>query len=396
VLVSTTELAWRARRAGPLGLRNAQRLRLDWRAMIARKNRLVARWTKGKAAALARQGITVLRGQARFVGPHALRVGERQVTAEKIVVATGSAPTRPPIPGVEHALTSAELLDRQVQPRRLVVIGGGFIGLEFAFICARAGTRVTVLQSGSAVLPALDEEIRKALLEIAHRAGIDVRTGAEVTRIRRGGVTARIGGKARSFPADTVLVATGRPPAVAGLGLETAGVAIERGAIKVNQYRQSPTAPHVYAAGDVNGEHQHTPVAWYEGKLVAENALRGNGRPADFSIFPTAVFTIPAVAQVGLTEAEARRRGQAVAVKRAPFADSSAAAIRDETDGLVKVVYEEPTGRLLGIHILGAGAEDLIHIAAVAMRGGLTRQDLAGMHYVFPTVAGSVFDATWD
>jgi pyruvate/2-oxoglutarate dehydrogenase complex dihydrolipoamide dehydrogenase (E3) component len=396
VLVSTTELAWRARRAGSLGLRNAQRLRLDWRAVIARKNRLVATWGKGKAAGLARQGITVLRGQARFVGPHALRVGARQVTAEKVVIATGSSPGRPPIPGVEHALTSTQLLDRPIQPRRLVVIGGGYIGLEFAFICARAGTRVTVLQSGPAVLPALDDEVRGALLEIARGAGIEVRTGANVTRVSRRSVTAEVGGKARSFPADTVLAATGRPPEIAGLGVEAAGIAVERGAIKVNQFRQSPTAPHVYAAGDVNGEHQHTPVAWYEGKLVAENALRGNGRPADFSIFPTAAFTIPAVAQVGLTEAEARRRGHRVAVSRAPFADSSAAGIRDETEGLVKAVYEEPTGRLLGVHILGAEAEELIHIAAVAMRGGLTRRDLAGMHYVFPTLGGSVFDAMWD
>jgi pyruvate/2-oxoglutarate dehydrogenase complex dihydrolipoamide dehydrogenase (E3) component len=396
VLVSTTELAWRARRAGPLGLRTAQRLRLDWPAVIARKNRLVARWGKGKAARLARQGIKVLRGRATFVGPHAVRVGDRQVTAEKVVIATGSSPARPPIPGIEWAISSTELLDRPTRPGRMVVIGGGYIGLEFAFIFARAGSRVTVLQAGPAVLPALDDEVREALLEIARGARIDVRTGVKVTRITRRSVTAEIKGTARSFAADAVLVATGRPANIAGLGLEAAGVAVERGAVKVNEFRQSPTAAHVYAAGDANGEHQHTPVAWYEGKLVAENALQGKGRAADFSIFPTAVFTIPAVAQVGLTEAEARRRGHRVAVSRAPFADSSAAGIRDETEGLVKAVYEEPTGRLLGVHILGAEAEELIHIAAVAMRGGLTRRDLAGMHYVFPTLGGSVFDAMWD
>ena len=165
-----------------------------------------------------------------------------------------------------------------------------------------------------------------------------------------------------------VLVATGRPPNTAGLGLEAAGVALERGAVKTNEYKQSTTAPHVYAAGDVGGSHQHTPVAWYEGRLAAENAL----------------------------QAEARRRGLGVTVSRTPFEDNDAADVRGETEGLVKVVAEEGSGRLLGVHILGPEAEDLIHIAAVAMRGGLTRQDLAAMHYVFPTLGGALFDAMWD
>jgi len=152
----------------------------------------------------------------------------------------------------------------------------------------------------------------------------------------------------------------------------------------------------IYAAGDVTGLHQHTPAAWYEGRLAAENALLGNRRAADFSLFPTATFTIPAIAQVGLTEASARQQGFTVGVSRTPFEDSSAAAVRNETEGFVKVVFDQTSGRILGVHILGPGAEDLIHVAAVAMRGSLTREALTGMHYVFPTLAGSVFDAMWD
>lgn len=171
---------------------------------------------------------------------------------------------------------------------------------------------------------------------------------------------------------------------------------LERGAVQVNEYRQSLSAPHVYAAGDVTGSHQHTPAAWYEGRLAAENALLGNRRAVDFSLFPTATFTIPAVGQVGLTEAAARLQGVTVGVTRTPFEDSTAAAVRRETEGFVKVVFDQTSGRLLGVHVLGAGAEDLIHVAAVAMRGGLTRDALAGMLYVFPTLAGSVFDAMWD
>jgi pyruvate/2-oxoglutarate dehydrogenase complex dihydrolipoamide dehydrogenase (E3) component len=173
-------------------------------------------------------------------------------------------------------------------------------------------------------------------------------------------------------------------------------VGLERGAVKTNEYKQSTTAPHVYAAGDAGGSHQHTPVAWYEGRLAAENALQGNRRRADYSIFPSNIFTLPSLAQVGLTEAEARRRELRVTVSRTPFEYNTAADVRGETEGLVKVVAEEGSGRLLGVHILGPEAEDLIHIAAVAMRGGLTRQDLAAMHYVFPTLGGALFDVMWD
>ena len=397
MLVSTVELAWRTRQAVELGLTGADGVGLDWGAVIARKNRLVTSWSEGKDAGLERKGIHVLRGPATFLGPHELRIGERQVTAEKVILATGSRPARPPIPGIEHAQTSDELLERTTLPRRLVVIGGGAIGMELGFAFGRAGSAVTVLQSGPAVLPALDDDVRTALLALAPAAGLTVHTGARVLRIAADRtVEAEVAGRREAFPADVVLVATGRPPNTDGLGLAAAHVALERGAVQVNEYRQSTSAPHVYAAGDVTGTHQHTPAAWYEGRLAAENALQGNRRAADFSIFPTATFTIPAIGQVGLTEAAARQAGLAVGVARTPFEDSTAASIRNETDGLVKVVFDQTSDRLLGVHILGAGAEDLVHVAAVALRGGLTRAALAGMHYVYPTLAGSVFDAMWD
>jgi pyruvate/2-oxoglutarate dehydrogenase complex dihydrolipoamide dehydrogenase (E3) component len=397
VLVSTVELAWRSRRGSELGLTGTDGVGLDWSAVIARKNRLVASWSEGKDAALERKGISVLRGPARFLEPHEILIGDRRVTAERVIVATGSRPGRPPIPGIEQALTSDELLERTTLPRRLVIVGGGAVGMELGFAFGRAGTAVTVLQGGPAVLPALDDDVRAALLALAPAAGLTIHTHAKVTGIAADHtVAAEIAGKREAFPADVVLVATGRPPNTDGLGLETADVALERGAVRVNEYRQSTSAPHVYAAGDVTGSHQHTPAAWYEGRLAAENALLGNRRSADFGVFPTATFTIPAVGQVGLTEAAARQSGLSVGVARVPYEDSTAAAVRSETDGLVKVVFEQGSGRLLGMHVLGAGAEDLIHVAAVAMRGGLTREALAGMHYVFPTLAGAVFDAMWD
>ena len=396
MLVSTVELAWRARKAGGLGIRGTEGIALDWSAVIARKNRLVASWSEGKPEALEQERIAVFRGRARFVGPHEVVVDGRRVTAERIILATGSAPARPPIEGIERALTSDQLLEQTTLPGRLVVIGGGAIGMEFGFAFGRAGARVTVLQSGNHVLPAADGEVREALVALAPDAGLEIRTAARVLRIAPDlTVAAEIGGRPERFPADVVLVATGRPPNTADLGLELAGVALERGAVRVNEFRQSTSASHIYAAGDVTGIHQHTPAAWYEGQLAAENALRGNHRAADFTVFPTATFTIPALAQVGLTEEGARQRGGGVTVSRVPFSDSTAAGIQEETEGLVKAVFDEPTGRLLGLHVLGPSAEDLVHIAAVAIRAGLTRDVLAGMHYVFPTLAGSVFDATW-
>ena len=396
MLVSTVELAWRSRKAAELGIHGAEGIELDWGAVVARKNRIVAEWSDGKADALEQERIAVLPGPARFVGPHEIVVGERHVTAERIILATGSAPARPPIEGIERALTSDQLLERTTLPGRLVVIGGGAIGMELGFAFGRAGSRVTVLQSGSHVLPAADGEVREALVALAPGAGLEIRTEVRVQRISADlTVDAEMGGRAERFPADVVLVAAGRAPNTSDLGLEVAGVALERGAVRVNEFRQSTSAPHVYAAGDATGTHQHTPAAWYEGQLAADNALRGNQRAVDFSVFPTATFTIPALAQVGLTEEAARERGVRVAVGRAPFADSSAAGVRGETEGLVKVVLDESTGRILGAHVLGPSAEDLIHIVAVAMRASLTRDDLARMHYVFPTLAGSIFDATW-
>jgi glutathione reductase (NADPH) len=178
VLVSTVELAWRAKKAGELGIRGTEGIGLDWSAVIARKNRLVASWSEGKPEGLEQQGIAVLRGRARFVGPHEVVVDGRRVTAERIILATGSAPGRPPIEGIERGLTSDQLLERTTLPGRLVVIGGGAIGMELGFAFGRAGSRVTVLQSGAHVLPAADGEVREALLALAPDARLEIRTGA--------------------------------------------------------------------------------------------------------------------------------------------------------------------------------------------------------------------------
>ncbi len=393
MLVSTIELFTRARRGDELGLSGSENLKLDWGRLIERKNRIVARWSRGKEATPEKLGIAVVRGHAVFSSTHEIAVEGRNHTAGKIVIATGSKPARPSIPGAEWGITSDELIHLREQPRELVVVGGGFIGLEFGFALARAGSKVTILQSGPEIAPVLDDDIRDSLLKVAEEAGIAIHSNVAVSRIGRDKtVEAQVNGRPQTFPADQVLLATGRPSNVAPLRPEAAGIELERGTVKVNDYLQSTSASHVYAAGDAAGRHQHSPVAWYEGPIAARNALVGNERKIDFSVFPSAIFTIPAIGQVGLTEKEALSRGLKARISKLFYDANPAAGVRNETEGLVKVVYEDATERLLGVHVIGAHAEDIVQIAAVAMRGGLKKSQMGEMHYVFPTFGGAIFD----
>jgi glutathione reductase (NADPH) len=377
VLVSTIELFARARRGDHLRIRGSGQLSLAWLAMISRKDKIVASWSESKNATPAKLGVPVLRGHATFAGRHEVAVDGRNYSAEKIVIATGSKPARPPIAGAELGITSDELIHLKEQPKRLVVIGGGFIGLEFGFALARAGTKVTVLQSGPEIGPALDKDIRNMLLESAAEAGMTIKTNVKVTRITSDKtVEAEVDGRTEGFPADQVLLATGRPSNVAQLRPEAANIELDHGAVKVNEYLQSASAPHVYAVGDAAGKHQHSPVAWYEGPIAAHNALKGNERKVDFSVFPTAIFTIPAIGQVGISEQEALKRGLNAKTSKLPYDYNPAAGVRDETEGLVKVVYEETTEKILGVHVIGAHAEDIVQIAAVAIKAGLKKSDV--------------------
>ena len=393
MLVSTIELFTRARRGDHLGIRGSERLSLDWPALIARKDQIVESWSKSKNETPGNLGIPALHGHATFNGPHEVIVDGRNYSADKFVIATGSKPARPPIPGGELGITSDELIHLNEQPKRLVVIGGGFIGLEFGFALARAGTEVTILQAGPQIGPALDNDVRNILLECGKQAGITIKTSVKVTRIRNDKtVETEISGQEETFPADQVLLATGRPSNVAAMKPEAAHIELDHGAVKVNEYLQSVSAPHVYAAGDAAGKHQHSPVAWYEGPIAAHNVLNGNERKVDFSVFPSAIFTIPAIGQVGLTEEEALKRGLKAKTSKLPYDYNPAAGVRDETEGLVKIVYEEATDKILGVHVIGAHAEDIIQIAAVAIKGGLTKSAVGAMHYVFPTFGGAIFD----
>jgi glutathione reductase (NADPH) len=212
VLVSTVELFLRAKRGNQLGIKGTESLTLDWPAVIARKDDIVARWSKGKDATPAKLGIPVIMGRGVFAGPQEINVDGRNYTADKFVIATGSKPARPAIPGAELGITSDDLIHLPEQPKQLVIAGGGFVGLEFGFALAWAGTKVTILQSGPQIAPALDDEIREILLESAKEAGIAVRTNVKVKSIGADKtVEAEIDGRIEKFAADQVMFATGRP-----------------------------------------------------------------------------------------------------------------------------------------------------------------------------------------
>jgi pyruvate/2-oxoglutarate dehydrogenase complex dihydrolipoamide dehydrogenase (E3) component len=239
----------------------------------------------------------------------------------------------------------------------------------------------------------LDDEIREILLKAAAKAGMTIKTNVKVKGIAAGkNVEAEVDGRAEKFASDEVLLATGRPSNVDPLNPSAVGIELDRGAVKVNEYLQSVSAPHVYAVGDAAGKHQHSPVAWYEGPIAANNALKGNELKIDFSVFPSAIFTIPAIGQVGLTEKEALNRGLKVKASKLSYDNNPAAGVRNETEGMVKIVYEEGTDKILGVHVIGAHAEDIVQIAAVAIKGGLKKSQVGAMHYVFPTIGGAIFD----
>ena len=394
--MSTVELFDRSRRASSLGIKNAESLVLDWPTIISRKRSIVESWSKGKEPALREAGIDVILGPARFVSPHEIEVDSRRISAGRFVIATGSKASRPAsIDGIEHAMISDDLLDHPEVPARVVIVGGGVIALELGFCFARAGSTVTVLQNGPHILPSADEEMRDALVEIGRSLGMKFHTNITVKRIRPDRTAeGEKEGSVDSFPADIVLLAAGRPPNTAHLSLEAVGVErTQRGGVAVNEFLQSTSASHVYAAGDAVGRFQHTPTAWYEGPIAARNALQGNSEKTDYSVLPTTVFTIPALAQVGMTERQAIESGCKVKINRTLVKHNPAAGIREEMEGLTKLIYEEGSEKLLGIHILGPHAEDLIGGAAVALRCGLTRRELAGIHPVFPTLGSAIIDA---
>ncbi|MGQ0694764.1 MAG: mercury(II) reductase [Nitrospiraceae bacterium] len=366
----------------------------DWQRVVQQKDELVAALRQGKYVDVAAvyPNITIVKGEATLVGGRQVRVNGTVYEPEKIVVATGSSPWAPPIPGLPEAgcLNSEQAVSIDALPASLIIIGGGSIGLEFAQLFTRFGVQVMVLESGPHVAMAEEPEIGEALVQYLEAEKVQVCRNVTITHVEKANgeylVHAKIGGKREICRANQLLVATGRRPNSAGVGLEDVGVVVgAKGEIQVNEHLRTNN-PDIYAAGDCIGDPMYVYVAASAGGLAAENALTGAGKNFDLTALPHVTFTDPQIASVGLTEQQTKVQGLRIKTAVLPLQHVPRALASRNTKGLIKLVAEEKTGRRLGAHVLAAEAGEVIQEATLAIRFGLTVQDLADTFHPYLTM----------
>ncbi len=356
---------------------------LDYATAMERKERIVAEMRGNVSAVLSKARI--VNGDARFAGKSEVMVNGELYTAPVIVIATGSEPALLRVEGASEAIDSDKLLSMTTLPERLVIVGGGVIGMEIACIMSAFGVKVTVLEYCKEILPGFDRDIAKRLRTVLTRGGMEIVTSAEVTAIRSGKVVeALVKGKSAAFFADTVLAAVGRRPVIPA-GAEEAGVIVERGAI-VTDSRFRTSLPGVYAVGDVNGRLMLAHVALAQGASVMDV-------PVNLDVVPAAVFTSPECAMVGLTEERLKEDGREFRIAKALFRGNGKAMASGETEGLVKLLIDADTRLIAGCHICGPHAADLIQEVAMAMSAGLTVDALASTIHAHPTLSEAVHAA---
>lgn len=388
-----------AREASQFGVHVQGEVTFNLREAVARKDRIVQGVVDCIYNSLQEnEGVTFLKGHATFVSDHEVEVDGQRYIADKFIIATGAQAGRPDIPGLAEAgyITNREALFLEELPSSLLVIGGGYVGIEFAQMYGRFGTRVTVLQRNVQILPGEERELADMLAGYLGEEGIEIHTGSPVVRVEKEGtekvVVARINGQERRFKGSEILLAAGRHPRTAELSLENVGVETNGPAIVVDEQLRT-SAPHVWAIGDVTGGYMYTHVATYEGPYAALNAVRDLGRKADHRVVPRAVFTSPALASVGLTEDDARAEGHEVKTGIFPFAWSGKAKAIGDTRGKIKVVVNAENDEILGFHILGPDGDNLIHEAVVAMYDHGTVEPITKSIHIHPTLAEAVKSA---
>lgn len=366
--------------------------RLNWDRLKANRAREIGRLNGVYLQLLTGAGVEVIRGWAQLTDAHTVRVRlidqSRDFSARNILIATGGTPTVPDFPGREHVVTSDDMFDLDPFPQRLVVVGGGYIACEFASIYRGLGARVTQLYRGEQVLRGFDLDIRHFLAQEMRKSGVDLRLHTEVAsvaRIRAGLQVTLTDGEV--LDADTVLYATGRAPNVTGLGLEAAGIAHRRdGAIEVDsQHRTS--APSIYAVGDVTARIQLTPVALAEAMAVVAHLFGPARHSMSYDCIPTAVFTHPNVATVGVTEAQARKDYRQIAVFRSEFRPLKHTLSGNEERTLMKLVVDSASDRVVGLHMVGPDAGEIVQGFAVAMKAGATKAVFDQTIGIHPTAA---------
>ena len=393
VLMGGAEAADHARRMFGKGI--AGEARVDWPALMAFKRTFTDPVSKKREQRFAELAIDGYHGEARFTGPRAIEAGGEALEADHIVIAAGAEPVKLSIPGEEHLITSDDFLALERLPRRIVLVGGGYIAAEFSHIAARAGAEVTVLQRGDRMLTPFDPDLVGWLMERSRDLGIDLRTQTNVEAVEKADegyrVSADADGRKVTFEADAVVHAAGRAPALSRLDLEAGDVAVEKGRLKLNEHLQSVSNPAVYAAGDAAQMGPPlTPVSSHDAKVVAANLLEGNRHKPDYAGVPSVAFTIPPIAAVGLGEAEAREQGRKIRINSEKASGWFTARQAAEPTYGFKVLIDEETDRILGAHIVGPHAEETINVFALAIRHGLTAEQLKTMMFAYPTAASDI------
>ncbi len=400
-LLHTAGLLDEIRKAESFGVDVAQPV-LNMEQAHLYKDTVVEKNARGVEFLLKKNKAQGIHGLGRLVGPNEVAVesaeGTQTYRAKHILLATGSVPRDiPPAPADgQRILNSDHMLELREVPGKLLVVGSGAVGCEFASVFASFGSEVTLVEMLPRILPLEDEEVCAELEKVFRKRGIKSLTGTQLTGVQvgDGGVEVSLsrGDKSESAQADVVLIAVGRAPVTGGLGLEELGIELDRGYVGVNEYMQT-AVPNIYAIGDIVRTPWLAHVASAEGILAVEHIADAGARPLNYDHVPSVTYCEPEVGSVGLTEAEAKERGYDVAVGKFPFSASGKAAIEGKTDGFVKVVRETRYDELLGVHIIGPNATDLVAEACVALQVESTTEELFRAIHAHPTLSEAVAEA---
>lgn len=369
---------------------------INWRELIAFKNSFTDPIPENKEANFKESGISTFHGEPKFIAENQLKIGDETIEADRIVIATGAIPRELNIPGAEYAQSSDDFLEVKELPKSILFIGGGYIALEFAHIAARSGAKVTILQRSSRLLKHFDKDIVEHLVDAAKKLGIQLVMNTKVSEVKINGdsfvVLGNSNGKMKEFVSDVVFNTSGRVPAIFSLDLEKANVSYSEKGIEVNEYMQSATNPKVYAAGDNTATDglPITPFATMEAHIVAANILNGNKKKPDYGVRPTVIYTLPALAMVGMTEEQAKEKGFDIKVNYASVPHWYTAKHLGEKTYAFKVIIDKKSDLILGAHIIGPNAEETINVFAVAMQAKMKALDLKIIPLTYPSASSDI------
>lgn len=392
-MIRSAEVANLVDRAEEFGINRGGEAYTDMEAVVERKQRILESIREGAYTNVENtENLDLIEGRGRFESPTEIAVNDRVLTADKIVVNTGARPAKPPIEGLDEVSTldSTSAIELTEVPRHLAVVGGGYVGCEYAQMYERFSAEVTMFQRGDRLLPQEDSDVSTEIQEVFESKGIDVRTNASVEQLESTEsdikVSATEGRETVTVDASHVLIAAGRQPNSDTIGLEKAGIETdEKGFIEVDEQFQT-TADPVWALGDVVGGPMFTHSARNDADLLYRHLIKDKTIDAHDRIVPHAVFTDPQVGRVGLTEEQAKEQGYEVAIGRSDYADQGKPKALGETEGFVKIVSDADTGDILGGHIVGEQGADLIHEIVLAMKLGGSAEDIADMIHIHPTL----------